>query len=171
MYFRIYADLVVSASNREMAIGNTFGATALSSYGGFWLSFAIILTPGGFQIVESLESEGGVAAFHNSFGLFLFVCSPLSVMDIRVGAQLQEDQTMIRTKLTPYAGMVRLHQPPRHLHPEIHRGLLLSLLHPRPRFSLPRNRLHHTQCRGRAQSRLDYCRWCLWSPGRSFGLV
>lgn len=23
----------------EMAIGNTFGATALSSYGGFWLSF------------------------------------------------------------------------------------------------------------------------------------
>jgi len=30
----------------EMATGNTFGATALSSYGGFWISFAIILTPG-----------------------------------------------------------------------------------------------------------------------------
>ncbi|KAK6860508.1 hypothetical protein PG995_004144 [Apiospora arundinis] len=30
----------------EMAVGNTFGATALSSYGGFWISFAIILTPG-----------------------------------------------------------------------------------------------------------------------------
>lgn len=29
-----------------MAVGNTFGATALSSYGGFWISFAIILTPG-----------------------------------------------------------------------------------------------------------------------------
>jgi succinate-acetate transporter protein len=33
-----------------MAVGNTFGATALSSYGGFWLSYAIILTPGGFDI-------------------------------------------------------------------------------------------------------------------------
>lgn len=56
----------------EMAVGNTFGATALSSYGGFWISFAIILTPGGFQIVEALETEGGVAAFHGSFALYLF---------------------------------------------------------------------------------------------------
>lgn len=58
---------------REMAIGNTFGATALSSYGGFWLSFAIVLTPGGFDIVSSIEAEGGAAAFHNSFGFFLMV--------------------------------------------------------------------------------------------------
>src|SRR5262245_58946486 len=28
-----------------MAIGNTFGATALSSYGGFWLAYGIMLTP------------------------------------------------------------------------------------------------------------------------------
>jgi len=28
----------------EMAVGNTFGATALSSYGGFWISFAVIET-------------------------------------------------------------------------------------------------------------------------------
>ncbi|KAF2794785.1 hypothetical protein K505DRAFT_22528 [Melanomma pulvis-pyrius CBS 109.77] len=55
----------------EMAVGNTFGATALSSYGGFWLSFAIILTPGGFSIVADLEKEGGTAAFFNSFGLYL----------------------------------------------------------------------------------------------------
>jgi hypothetical protein len=54
----------------EMAVGNTFGATALSSYGGFWISFAIVLTPGGFDIVESLESHG-VPTFLNSFGLFL----------------------------------------------------------------------------------------------------
>lgn len=53
-----------------MAIGNTFGATALSSYGGFWLSFAIILTPGGFEIASTLEAEGN-APFLNSFGLFL----------------------------------------------------------------------------------------------------
>lgn len=53
-----------------MAVGNTFGATALSSYGGFWLSFAIILTPGGFNIVEALEKDSS-APFTNSFGLYL----------------------------------------------------------------------------------------------------
>ncbi|KAE8378926.1 GPR1/FUN34/yaaH family-domain-containing protein [Aspergillus bertholletiae] len=55
----------------EMAVGNTFGATALSSYGGFWLSFAIILTPGGFEIVKTLSSAGPYE-FDDSFGLFLF---------------------------------------------------------------------------------------------------
>ncbi|KUI55800.1 Acetate permease A [Cytospora mali] len=29
----------------EMAVGNTFGATALSSYGGFWISYALLFTP------------------------------------------------------------------------------------------------------------------------------
>jgi len=29
----------------EMAVGNTFGATALSSYGGFWIAYGILLTP------------------------------------------------------------------------------------------------------------------------------
>lgn len=54
----------------EMAVGNTFGATALSSYGGFWITFGIILTPGGFAIVDTL---GGITSpdFMNSFGLFL----------------------------------------------------------------------------------------------------
>jgi succinate-acetate transporter protein len=54
----------------EMAVGNTFGATALSSYGGFWISFGIVLTPGGFEIVSSL---GGTSdpTFLNSFGLYL----------------------------------------------------------------------------------------------------
>ncbi|QSZ31026.1 hypothetical protein DSL72_000587 [Monilinia vaccinii-corymbosi] len=56
----------------EMAVGNTFGATALSSYGGFWLSLAIVLTPGGFQIVSSYEATGsGVNDFNNAFGFFL----------------------------------------------------------------------------------------------------
>jgi len=53
-----------------MAVGNTFGATALSSYGGFWLSFAIILTPGGFNIIASYKS-----GFDDAFGFFLFVRS------------------------------------------------------------------------------------------------
>jgi len=40
----------------EMAVGNTFGATALSSYGGFWISFALIITGGP-------QSYGVVAAY------------------------------------------------------------------------------------------------------------
>ncbi|KAL8859688.1 MAG: hypothetical protein Q9178_003802 [Gyalolechia marmorata] len=55
----------------EMAVGNTFGATALSSYGGFWLSFAIILTPGGFNIREAYVEEQGLEAFYDAFGFFL----------------------------------------------------------------------------------------------------
>ncbi|CAI7675097.1 unnamed protein product [Penicillium pancosmium] len=51
----------------EMAVGNTFGATALSSYGGFWLAFAIVLTPGGFEIEATLTA----VPFANSMGLFL----------------------------------------------------------------------------------------------------
>lgn len=53
----------------EMAVGNTFGATALSSYGGFWVSFAVILTPG-FDIASQLEAVSA-GAFINSFGFFL----------------------------------------------------------------------------------------------------
>ncbi|KAL4926568.1 acetate uptake transporter family protein [Aspergillus undulatus] len=56
----------------EMAVGNTFGATALSSYGGFWISFAIVLTPGGFNIENALSENGqDETMFYNSFGLFL----------------------------------------------------------------------------------------------------
>jgi len=56
----------------EMAVGNTFGATALSSYGGFWLSFAIVLTPGGFNIQDSYTATGaGKYDFDNAFGFFL----------------------------------------------------------------------------------------------------
>lgn len=54
----------------EMAVGNTFGATALSSYGGFWISFAVILTPGGFAIEEDLIAFGK-PVFYHSFGLYL----------------------------------------------------------------------------------------------------
>jgi len=55
-----------------MAVGNTFGATALSSYGGFWLSFAIVLTPGGFDIAASYAGTGdGVNDFNNAFGFYL----------------------------------------------------------------------------------------------------
>ena len=54
-----------------MATGNTFGATALSSYGGFWIGTAIILTPGGFAIHDALAEESATA-FADSFGIYLF---------------------------------------------------------------------------------------------------
>ncbi|XDG08690.1 hypothetical protein ABKA04_008305 [Annulohypoxylon sp. FPYF3050] len=50
----------------EMAVGNTFGATALSSYGGFWISYAIVLTPG-FAVLE----EYGELEKHSVLGFFL----------------------------------------------------------------------------------------------------
>jgi len=52
----------------EMAVGNTFGATALSSYGGFWISFGIIQT-GGFGIVEAYGTD--VVELNNALGYFL----------------------------------------------------------------------------------------------------
>jgi len=55
----------------EMAVGNTFGATALSSYGGFWISFAILLTPGGFEIEETVVAAAGAKGFHDVVGFFL----------------------------------------------------------------------------------------------------
>jgi len=55
----------------EMAVGNTFGATALSSYGGFWITIGIVLTPGGFEIVDAIETADGAAGFLNSFGILL----------------------------------------------------------------------------------------------------
>lgn len=51
-----------------MAVGNTFGATALSSYGGFWLSFAIILTPGGFAIGDAYKDKDD---FNHAIGFYL----------------------------------------------------------------------------------------------------
>lgn len=60
-----------------MAVGNTFGATALTSYGGFWISLAIVFTPGGFNIEGELlkADQGSAGMFYDSFGLFLMVCS------------------------------------------------------------------------------------------------
>jgi uncharacterized protein len=54
-----------------MAVGNTFGATALSSYGGFWISFAIIETSG-FGIVSAYKST---EQLYVSLAFYLIVSS------------------------------------------------------------------------------------------------
>ncbi|KAI1099677.1 GPR1/FUN34/yaaH family-domain-containing protein [Jackrogersella minutella] len=57
----------------EMAVGNTFGATALSSYGGFWISYAIVLTPG-FNVLGEYTSAADKASVLGFFltGWFIF---------------------------------------------------------------------------------------------------
>jgi len=67
--------MAADQEEREMAAGNTFGATALSSYGGFWISLAIILTPGGFEIMDSYADP---THFSYEFSFFLFVWPPLA---------------------------------------------------------------------------------------------
>ncbi|CAO3650029.1 unnamed protein product [Cunninghamella echinulata] len=52
----------------EFRTGNTFGATAFSSYGGFWLSFGMIFIPG-FDIIGSYK--GDKAILEHSLGFYL----------------------------------------------------------------------------------------------------
>ncbi|ORZ22319.1 GPR1/FUN34/yaaH family-domain-containing protein [Absidia repens] len=52
----------------EFRTGNTFGATAFSSYGAFWLSFGYIFIPGS-GILESYE--GDTATLNHSLGFYL----------------------------------------------------------------------------------------------------
>lgn len=56
-----------------MAVGNTFGATALSSYGGFWISYALILTPS-LGIVDAYTDATQVSSVLGFFlmGWFIF---------------------------------------------------------------------------------------------------
>lgn len=109
-----------------MAVGNTFGATALASYGGFWIGTAIILTPGGFEIMSSLEADSP-APFMNSFALYLFVSILASIM-----LHARNSETDSST------GMVHFHHPSRHSHPEVYRRLLFPVLHPGYGIPLPR---------------------------------
>lgn len=102
-----------------MAIGNTFGATALSSYGGFWIGTAIILTPGGFEIEDTLILDNGNEInFLNSFGLYLMVCGQIIL------------KTAQDAWLTTVSGLVHLHLPAADLHSALHGCFLPPLLHP-----------------------------------------
>ncbi len=47
----------------EFRNGNTFGATAFSSYGAFWLSFAAILIPGFGVVLEKNEANTAIGVY------------------------------------------------------------------------------------------------------------
>lgn len=54
----------------EFKTGNTFGATAFSSYGGFWLSFGLIFVPGA-GILDAYTTKSTVQNLENSLGIYL----------------------------------------------------------------------------------------------------
>jgi succinate-acetate transporter protein len=57
----------------EFKAGNTFGATAFSSYGAFWLSFAVILIPGSGVLASfTTKSAFGTAAGLYEIGWAIF---------------------------------------------------------------------------------------------------
>jgi succinate-acetate transporter protein len=58
----------IIAGVQEFRAGNTFGATAFCSYGGFWFAYGAILIPA-FGIVAAYG--GDTPAFHTAAGFFL----------------------------------------------------------------------------------------------------
>ncbi|KAI9310630.1 GPR1/FUN34/yaaH family-domain-containing protein [Dichotomocladium elegans] len=56
----------------EFRTGNTFGATAFSSYGGFWLSYAIMFIPGANIQAAYADHPGQLA---HSLGIYLVAWS------------------------------------------------------------------------------------------------
>lgn len=58
----------------EFAAGNTFGATAFSSYGGFWFSFAAILIPGtGIADALGADLPSALALYLSTWFIFTFI--------------------------------------------------------------------------------------------------
>ncbi|KAJ2892296.1 uncharacterized protein MKZ38_010042 [Zalerion maritima] len=68
-----YGGLVqLCAGMWEMAIGNTFGATALSSYGGFWIAWAFLEAPYfGEDGVGGDYADGSSGSMDSAAGFFL----------------------------------------------------------------------------------------------------
>lgn len=55
----------------EFAAGNTFGATAFSSYGGFWISYGIILWPSSGVISAYTAKPETAGQLHNALAIYL----------------------------------------------------------------------------------------------------
>lgn len=59
----------------HLCSATVFGGTALSTYGGFWISLGIILTPGGFRI----EHAYGIPDFYTGTNVLLKSCPELGL--------------------------------------------------------------------------------------------
>lgn len=135
-------------------MGNTFGATALSSYGGFWIALAITLTPGGFAIISTIEAEQGPSAFYDSFSFFIFVSNfPPSLLVFEKhpppGPLLlvaPAEPADLKTQSNAPLGLVHIHNAPPYCHAPLHRRIFLHLLHPRHRILTARDRILAPGC-------------------------
>jgi len=58
------------AGQWEFVTGNTFGATAFSSYGAFWISFGLIFWPGS-GIIDAYVTKNAVDQLNNALGIYL----------------------------------------------------------------------------------------------------
>ncbi|CAG8803251.1 17251_t:CDS:2, partial [Racocetra persica] len=56
----------------EFKTGNTFGATAFSSYGGFWMSFAVIIFPG-LNVTAAPNFEQALGIYLLGWTIFTFL--------------------------------------------------------------------------------------------------
>ena len=138
-------------------MGNTFGATALSSYGGFWLSFAVILTPGGFNIEAQLTAASS-SAFADEFGLYLIVSQPFPTPSFGC-------------LLTMLTGLVHFHVHATSLHSALDSRFLYALFHTRHGLHAPRYRLSTPRRHGDAKP-THYQGRRLFRPARGIlGLV
>lgn len=54
---------------REMAIGNTFGATSFSSYGAYWITIGVM------SIVKDTTENGDTCQAETLMGVFMMVCA------------------------------------------------------------------------------------------------
>ncbi|KAK6210727.1 Meiotically up-regulated protein 86 protein [Pestalotiopsis sp. IQ-011] len=66
----------------EMAVGNTFGATALSSFGGFWIAYAILLTPGFAALspyTDAADEASALGFFLTGWFIFTFILLVLTL--------------------------------------------------------------------------------------------
>lgn len=90
-----------------MGVGNTFGATVLSSYGGFWISLSIAFIPGGFKIMSTYEeaSGGKPGMFYDALGLFIFVSISLLQFFSAVKLIIDQQGWVIFTTMITYLTM------------------------------------------------------------------
>lgn len=62
----------------EFKTGNTLGAVAFSSYGGFWMSFAA-LNIDAFGFLDGYTGHEGTVALHNDLGIYLLAWAMFSL--------------------------------------------------------------------------------------------
>lgn len=80
----------VLAGMWEFRLGNVFGATAFSSYGAFWLSFAVIFIPNS-GILEAYK--GKTDQLENALGLYLLAWTIFTLM--LLSATLKKSVAMV----------------------------------------------------------------------------